>query len=224
MNPDGSVPADNPFPGSLVWAYGFRNGFGMDFDPSSGDLLASEAGPDQNDKIEFIVKGGNYCWPLWYTGGNTAGCQDSVLSFTPTVTPTGVAYGAPNTVYFGEYNTGNLEVIHFTPSGTVDSVNLVTTVGGPFAGVLSVQRGFDGDIYFSTTTTIYRIGQVRPLSLSTISANVIQAPGGTVTFVMPDFTGPQAYVRSKVRWCCCSAAHRLLCWRLHSRQVDERTV
>ena len=31
VNPDGSVPADNPFPGSPIWSYGHRNPQGIDW-------------------------------------------------------------------------------------------------------------------------------------------------------------------------------------------------
>ena len=35
LNPDGSIPADNPFPGSPVFSYGHRNAQGIDWDPRS---------------------------------------------------------------------------------------------------------------------------------------------------------------------------------------------
>jgi len=60
MNPDGSVPTDNPFPGSFVYAWGIRNAFGFDFDASNGRLIATEAGPGGHDEINIITKGGNY--------------------------------------------------------------------------------------------------------------------------------------------------------------------
>jgi glucose/arabinose dehydrogenase len=60
MNPDGSVPGDNPFLGSVVYATGFRNGFGFDFDSSNNRFIATMAGPNSDDKILIIVKGGNY--------------------------------------------------------------------------------------------------------------------------------------------------------------------
>src|SRR5712691_13119971 len=63
INPDGSVPSDNPFPGSLVWALGIRNAFGFAFDLSNGRLIATEAGPGSDDEIDMIVKDGNYGWP-----------------------------------------------------------------------------------------------------------------------------------------------------------------
>src|SRR3989337_2149967 len=43
MNPDGSAPTNNPFKGSLVYAYGIRNAFGMDFDPNTHMLIETEA-------------------------------------------------------------------------------------------------------------------------------------------------------------------------------------
>ncbi|MCA1842469.1 MAG: PQQ-dependent sugar dehydrogenase [Actinobacteria bacterium] len=44
-NPDGSVPADNPFgAGNPVWAYGFRNPFGLAISPS-GQVAVTSNGP-----------------------------------------------------------------------------------------------------------------------------------------------------------------------------------
>src|SRR5207244_8871391 len=63
MNPDGSVPTDNLF-GNLVYAWGIRNAFGFDFDPSNNRLIATEAGPTSHDEINIIVSGGNYGWPI----------------------------------------------------------------------------------------------------------------------------------------------------------------
>src|SRR5260370_11898088 len=63
MNSDGSVPSDNPFPASLDYALGIRNSFGFDFDSSNNRLIATMAGPNSDDKILIIVKGGNYGRP-----------------------------------------------------------------------------------------------------------------------------------------------------------------
>ena len=45
MNPDGTVPSDNPAPGSRVYSTGLRNSFGMTFDPETGNLWETENGP-----------------------------------------------------------------------------------------------------------------------------------------------------------------------------------
>ena len=49
MNPDGSVPAGNPFPGSLVWTLGHRNVQGLAWD-SNGRLWATEFGENASTR------------------------------------------------------------------------------------------------------------------------------------------------------------------------------
>ena len=75
LNDDGSTPVDNPFfnaPANLtgaaaanikkVFAYGIRNGFGVDFDPLSGALWVQENGDDAFDEINRVVPGFNGGW------------------------------------------------------------------------------------------------------------------------------------------------------------------
>jgi len=59
---DGSVPADNPFPGSYIWSYGHRNAQGLVQAPD-GKIYSSEHGPSNDDEVNLIRKGGNYGWP-----------------------------------------------------------------------------------------------------------------------------------------------------------------
>ncbi|MCS7482499.1 PQQ-dependent sugar dehydrogenase [Umezawaea endophytica] len=61
LNPDGSVPSDNPF-GNYVWSYGHRNPQGLAFD-SQGRLWEQEFGNSLMDETNLITKGGNYGWP-----------------------------------------------------------------------------------------------------------------------------------------------------------------
>jgi glucose/arabinose dehydrogenase len=61
INPDGSVPSDNPF-GNAVWSYGHRNIQGLAFD-SQGRLWEQEFGNSIMDETNLIQKGGNYGWP-----------------------------------------------------------------------------------------------------------------------------------------------------------------
>jgi glucose/arabinose dehydrogenase len=63
LNRDGTLPADNPFHGSPVWSFGHRNPQGLAFRPDNGDLWSTEHGPDTQDELNRIVKGGNYGWP-----------------------------------------------------------------------------------------------------------------------------------------------------------------
>ncbi|MCA1576196.1 MAG: PQQ-dependent sugar dehydrogenase [Acidobacteria bacterium] len=75
LNPDGTTPADNPFfaagaamAGQVgenvkkIYAYGLRNGFGMDFDPISGDLWEQENGDDSFSELNRVEPGFNSGW------------------------------------------------------------------------------------------------------------------------------------------------------------------
>lgn len=68
LNDDGSTPTDNPFTRGVnarmrkVFAYGFRNGFGMAFDPKSGDLWAQENGDDAFSEINRVERAMNGGW------------------------------------------------------------------------------------------------------------------------------------------------------------------
>jgi glucose/arabinose dehydrogenase len=72
MDPDGSVPSGNPFPGSLVWSYGHRNVQGLAWD-RAGRLWATEFGQDRFDEINLIRPGRDYGWPIVEGKGSTRG-------------------------------------------------------------------------------------------------------------------------------------------------------
>ena len=61
FNLDGSIPGDNPFPGSPVWSYGHRNEQGLVV--VNGIMYASEHGPTIEDELNIIEKNRNYGWP-----------------------------------------------------------------------------------------------------------------------------------------------------------------
>jgi aldose sugar dehydrogenase len=50
------------YPLNLYYAYGIRNGFGMDFDPITGHLWDTENGPSYGDEINLIHPGFNSGW------------------------------------------------------------------------------------------------------------------------------------------------------------------
>jgi glucose/arabinose dehydrogenase len=75
LNDDGTTPTDNPFFDASVtateevraniqkiFAYGLRNGFGMAFDPESGDLWEQENGDDSFSELNRVEPGFNSGW------------------------------------------------------------------------------------------------------------------------------------------------------------------
>jgi len=75
LNDDGSTPPDNPFFNASttltgqaaanikkLYAYGVRNGFGLAFDPLSGNLWDQENGDDAFDEMNRVTAGSNNGW------------------------------------------------------------------------------------------------------------------------------------------------------------------
>jgi glucose/arabinose dehydrogenase len=152
MNPDGSVPSDNPIAGSLDYAWGIRNSFGFDFDSSNNRLIATMPGLNSDDKILIIIKNGNYGWPTCVGICNDSRFIDPIVDFNPVVTPTGIATVAPNSYIFGEYNTGNLVQLQLNATGSVLSM---TQLYNALGGIIAVEVGPNNKLYFTTRNTIY---------------------------------------------------------------------
>ena len=60
------IPQDNPFVGQNavqeIYAYGLRNPYTYSFDSLTGDLYLGDAGQNNIEEVDLIVKGGNYGW------------------------------------------------------------------------------------------------------------------------------------------------------------------
>ncbi|MCS7002293.1 MAG: PQQ-dependent sugar dehydrogenase [Dehalococcoidia bacterium] len=75
LNPDGTIPADNPFPNSPVFALGLRNPQGLAWQPGTNLLFSTDHGPSGpqgccRDELNLIEPGKNYGWPV-ITGSQT---------------------------------------------------------------------------------------------------------------------------------------------------------
>ncbi|MDS1272399.1 PQQ-dependent sugar dehydrogenase [Lipingzhangella sp. LS1_29] len=73
LEPDGSIPEDNPFVGAPgvadeIYSYGHRNVQAMAFHPQSGQLWQAEHGEEDGDEINVVQEGGNHGWPEAHTG------------------------------------------------------------------------------------------------------------------------------------------------------------
>jgi glucose/arabinose dehydrogenase len=69
INPDGSIPTDNPFYNQAsgvnrsIWALGLRNPFTFAVQPLSGDIHINDVGQNTWEEINLGVAGANYGWP-----------------------------------------------------------------------------------------------------------------------------------------------------------------
>lgn len=111
INPDGSIPKDNPFVGKEgalpeIWSYGNRNIQAAALHPQTGELWEVEFGPQAGDEVNIIRKGRDYGWPtISYgvnygpaktpiTGGETQrpGMEQPLYYWDPVIAPSGMIF------------------------------------------------------------------------------------------------------------------------------------
>ena len=99
-NMDGSIPVDNPIPGSYVYTMGHRNSQGICALPN-GKVVISEHGPTTDDEFQVLEAGKNYGWPLIYgfcdepfenTPCATGLYQEPIRAWTPTIATSDLVY------------------------------------------------------------------------------------------------------------------------------------
>jgi glucose/arabinose dehydrogenase len=149
MNPDGSVPRDNPFRGSLVWTLGHRNVQGLAWD-SSGRLWATEFGQNEFDEVNLIRKGRNYGWPDVEGRGSTNGGRftNPVVTWpTSEASPSGAAIRR-GTLYIGALR--GEAVLRVRLSGR-RARKLSPLLEGAYGRIRTVARAPDGSLWVSTS-------------------------------------------------------------------------
>tara|TARA_R110002049_G_scaffold23545_7_gene83542 strand:+ start:30545 stop:31705 length:1161 start_codon:yes stop_codon:yes gene_type:complete len=176
INPDGSVPADNPFLGvpdvlPEIWSFGHRNpqGAGLDL---NGTLWVSEHGAKGGDEVNRIEKGANYGWPIisygrhysgFKIGEGTAkpGMEQPQFYWDPSIAPSGLMIysGAGFAAWRGDIFVGSLKFDYISrlsgdPLQEVDQIKTEAT-----KRVRDIVEAPDGSIWFISETngTVYRI-------------------------------------------------------------------
>ena len=148
INPDGSVPADNPEPGSPVWSYGHRNIQGLAWD-SAGRLWATEYGANTWDELNLIEPGGNYGWPMAEGRADTPGLIDPVLQWsTDESSPSGLAYYG-GSLWVAGLRGQRLIQAPVTPDGGVGAQ--ASRFVGEFGRLRTVVPAPDGTLWFTTS-------------------------------------------------------------------------
>ncbi len=153
INRDGSIPSDNPFPHSPVYSYGHRNVFGLTFHPKTNKLYVSDVGPDKNDEINIIEKGGNYGWPEVTGVVNNPKYIDPIRTYTPTITPTQCVI-VKDAFYFGSYNEGTVHKLTLGGKNFDQVLKDELVYKGRSFGVVGVFYGSDEQFYLATPNKI----------------------------------------------------------------------
>lgn len=168
INPDGSIPASNPFVGRAgadeVWSYGHRNILAGAIHPQTGALWIAEMGPAGGDELNIPEAGRNYGWPLVSWGNDYDGADipdpptrpefaDAVRHWTPVIAPSGMLFydGRDFPAWRGDVLIGGL--------ASEGLVRLDLDESGAIAGeerisldqrIRDVELGVDGALYVVT--------------------------------------------------------------------------
>ncbi len=183
VNPDGTVPTDNPFVGvethrPEIWSMGHRNPQGAALHPETGELWTVEHGARGGDEVNISRAGRNYGWPVisygrHYSGFSIGegthkeGMEQPVYYWDPSIAPSGMAFYTADA--FSAWN-GNLFVgalkdrllARLTLQGgqVVDEERLLTDLN---QRIRDVRQGPDGFLYILTDANDGRLIRLSPL-------------------------------------------------------------
>jgi len=182
INPDGSVPRDNPFVNRAgarpeIWSYGHRNVQAAALHPETRQLWTVEHGARGGDELNHPEAGKNYGWPIisygtHYTfmkiGEGTAkpGMEQPVYYWDPVIAPSGM------TIYTGDLFAGwknDFLIGSLTPGGLVRLVMKNGKVaqeerylGDLQERIRDVCQAPDGSLYLLTDSRDGQILRVTP--------------------------------------------------------------
>jgi glucose/arabinose dehydrogenase len=159
INPDGTVPADNPF-GNAVWSYGHRNPQGLAFD-AQGRLWSSELGESAMDELNLISKGGNYGWPACEgTSGDCANptYKEPVRTFpVAQASPSGIAV-VRGAIWMAALRGQRLYRMVITGSTTAPPEQYFV---GTYGRLRTVEPAPDGGLWLTTSNNDGHLGGPR---------------------------------------------------------------
>ncbi len=182
LHDDGRVPADNPFVGRdgalpEIWTYGHRNSQGLAINLATGDVWATEHGPQGGDELNLIRPGLNYGWP--------------VIGF-------GVNYRTGATIHEGTHREGMEQPVHvWVPSIGIAGLLVYTgdrfpewrgnLFAGGMVGEQLARLVMEGPRVVHEETLVHGLGRIR---------DVRQGPDGYIYLAIDDRRdGPTPVVR-----------------------------
>jgi len=167
INPDGSVPEDNPFVGREgarpeIWSYGHRNIEAAAIRPATGELWHAEMGPLGGDELNRPEAGKNYGWPVVSWGVNYDGSAipepptrpdfaDAVAHWSPVISPSGMIFYTGEvfepwrgSMFIGGLSCHDLVRVELNEQGTEVAEREDLPLG---SRIREVEQGPDGLIY-----------------------------------------------------------------------------
>ncbi|HEY7437344.1 MAG TPA: PQQ-dependent sugar dehydrogenase [Methylomirabilota bacterium] len=185
INPDGSIPRDNPYAGPFVgragalpeiWSYGHRNVQAAVLD-ARGELWTVEHGARGGDELNNPQPGKNYGWPVItygvdYSGARIgigtaqAGMEQPVYYWDPVIAPSGATFysgtafpGWRGDLLVGSLRPGALVRLRIANGRVTLEERYLDELG---ERIRDVREGPDGAIYLLTDSSRGRLLRVEP--------------------------------------------------------------
>ena len=160
INPDGTIPTDNPFESSPVFSYGHRNPQGLAWS-TNGMFVSSEHGPSGelgygHDEVNIILKGKNYGWPNIVGNSSDENFVNPLIhSGQSTWAPSGMVFYDSDKIssFSGKFLIGTLRGEHLMVVEINDDGSLISTekfFDGDFGRIRTAQIDHDGNLYLLT--------------------------------------------------------------------------
>ena len=162
LNPDGSIPKDNPFANSYVYSYGHRNPQGLAWQPKTGRLYATEHGPSGfqgccRDEVNLIEPGKNYGWPEVRGDETREGMVSPVIhaGTSETWAPAGASFATrgpwAGSLLFTGLRGQTLYRLPLDPNDPRKTGQLERHFSRRFGRLRDVVEGPDGNLYLLTS-------------------------------------------------------------------------
>ena len=183
IDPDGSVPDDNPFPDREgaepeIFSYGHRNVQGLARRPGTDQIWQHEHGPQGGDEVNILKAGANYGWPeitygIDYDGSiisektHTPGMKQPVVYWDPSIAPSGMAFydGSAFPEWRGDLFVGalahrHLRRLELRGDDVVAQEELLEDLN---ARIRAVEPGPNGALYVLTDAADGRLLRLSPV-------------------------------------------------------------
>ena len=152
LNDDGTIPDDNPFPESPIYAYGFRNPQGITWD-NLGDMYVAELGPEKNDEINLVKSGKNYGWPEVECLGNEK-FEGATMCYDPGIEPGGILFYYEDTIKLeNSFLMTSLRAANLYKLDLEEGLKSQKSILSGVGRIRDVVAGDDGRLYVITSNT-----------------------------------------------------------------------
>ncbi len=186
INPDGSIPKDNPFVGKEgargeIWSLGHRNVQAATINPTTGELWEVEHGTRGGDEINIVRKGKNYGWPITaygieYQGGTITGditaqegLEQPVYYWDPVIAPSGMTFYTGDlfpawkgSLFVGGLVTTSLVRLDVKGERIVGEERLLKDLQPKAERIRNVRQGPEGALYLLTDSPQGRVLKLIP--------------------------------------------------------------